>query len=137
MCRCIQEDEDADNYFVIISREGLPQLPYSVDEIYGLWKGKRAGKYREARRIYNEMYHIYGSIPELPNQLKVVITEDSNSGYDFFRALFGDHCISSRGKSNIKHMLLKNANHPVLAIVDGAAFGPEMQECMELAKAYP
>jgi len=49
----------ADNYFVIISRESFPQLPYAVEEIYGL----REGKYREAKRVYNEMYRIYGNLP--------------------------------------------------------------------------
>lgn len=25
-----------DNYYVIVTREGIPSLPYSVDEIYGI-----------------------------------------------------------------------------------------------------
>ena len=32
----------SDNYYVIVTREGLPNLPYSVDEIYGI---KSSGKY--------------------------------------------------------------------------------------------
>lgn len=27
---------ESDNYYVLVARESLPQLPYSVDEIYGL-----------------------------------------------------------------------------------------------------
>ena len=122
----------ADNYFVIISRESFPQLPYSVDEIYGL----REGKYREAKRVYNEMYRLYGSLPISRQQPDIVITEDSNSGKEFFDLLFPNKCISSNGKSNVKRTMLEHAGQTVLAIVDGAAFGPEMQDCMELAETY-
>jgi hypothetical protein len=46
----------SDNYFVIITREDLPNLPYSVDEIYGI---HTSGKYNDLRSTYNELYHIY------------------------------------------------------------------------------
>lgn len=126
----------SDNYFVIISRESLPQLPYSVDEIFGLREGKDAGRYREPKRVYNEMYRIYGSFLGLRALPDLVITEDSNSGNEFFQILFPGRCISSQGKSNIKRLLLAHANQTVLAVVDGAAFGPEMQDCTEIAGAY-
>lgn len=123
----------ADNYFVIISRENFSNLPYSVDEIYGL----REGKYREAKRVYNEMYRIYGNLPDPQQKPEIVITEDSNSGNEFFELLFPGKCISANGKSNIKRVLLEHMGESVLAVVDGAAFGPEMQDCMELTEVYP
>lgn len=126
----------ADNYFVIISRESLPQLPYSVDEIYGLREGTDSGRYRVPRRVYNEMYRIYGSIQSMVLQPDFVITEDSNSGYEFFQILFPNRCVSAQGKSNIKRLLLEHTNQTVLAVVDGAAFGPEMQACMELVYSF-
>ena len=126
----------SDNYFVIISREDFPQLPYSVEEIYGLREGKESGRYREPKRIYNEMYQLYGSDPKPSKKPQVVITEDSNSGYEFFQLLFGSKCVSSNVKSRIKRLQLEHAAQPVLAIVDGAAFGPEMQDCMELAGIF-
>lgn len=46
------------NYFVIVTREDLPNLPYSVDEIYGI---HTSGKYRDLKRTYNELYHIYSA----------------------------------------------------------------------------
>lgn len=46
----------SDNYFVIITRENLYNLPYSVEEIYGLYS---SGKYQNTKQIYQEMYHIY------------------------------------------------------------------------------
>lgn len=53
----------------------------------------------------------------------------------FLRTYSRDRCISANGKSRIKRLLLEHADQAVLAIVDGAAFGPEMQECMEIADA--
>ena len=39
----------SDNYYVIVTREGLPNLPYSVDEIYGI---KSSGKYGTLQQTY-------------------------------------------------------------------------------------
>lgn len=46
---------DTDNYYVIVTREGIPSLPYSVDEIYGI---RNSGKYGTLKRTYNEFYHL-------------------------------------------------------------------------------
>ena len=46
-----------DNYYVIVAREGLPALPYSVEEIYGI---RTSGRYGKLKQTYNEFYHIYG-----------------------------------------------------------------------------
>lgn len=73
----------ADNYFVIISREKLSQLPYSIDEIYGLREEAALGRYRNPKRVYNGMYRIFGKLPEIDFLPDLVITEDSNSGNDF------------------------------------------------------
>ena len=48
--------QNTDNYYVIVTREGIPSLPYSVDEIYGI---RNSGKYRTLKRTYNEFYHLY------------------------------------------------------------------------------
>ena len=45
------------NYFVIITRESLDNLPYSVTEIYGI---KSSGKYNSLEPVYHQMYRIYG-----------------------------------------------------------------------------
>ena len=41
----------SDNYYVIVTRESLPALPYSVDEIYGI---KSSGKYGTLQKTYQE-----------------------------------------------------------------------------------
>lgn len=74
--------KDSDNYFVIVTREDLPNLPYSVDEIYGI---HTSGKYHDLKRTYNELYRIYSaeaySGKERPETL---VVEDSHAGYAFF-----------------------------------------------------
>lgn len=45
------------SYFVIITRESLDALPYSVEEIYGI---KSSGKYGSLEPVYHEFYRIYG-----------------------------------------------------------------------------
>lgn len=63
--------QDTDNYYVIVTREGIPSLPYSVEEIYGI---RNSGKYGTLRRTYNEFYHLYQAevalelFAELPKQ---------------------------------------------------------------------
>ena len=123
----------ADNYFVIISREKLSQLPYSIDEIYGLREDADSGRYHNPRRVYNGMYRIFGKLPEPDVLPDLIVTEDSNSGNDFFHILFSDKCISSNGKSNIKNVIARHSGQKILAVVDGAAFGPEMQDCMDIS----
>ena len=46
----------SNNYFVLITRENLHNLPESVDEIYGL---HCSGKYRDTRKMYNQLYRIF------------------------------------------------------------------------------
>lgn len=51
--------KQSDNYYVIVTREGLPNLPYSVEEIDGI---KTAGKYGTLQQTYQEFYRIYGDV---------------------------------------------------------------------------
>ena len=50
--------KESDNYYVIVTREGLPNLPYSTEEIYGI---RMSGKYGGLKPVYNEFYRI---VPE-------------------------------------------------------------------------
>lgn len=130
--------QKSDNYFVIATREKLPMLPYSVNEIYGF---RKSGKFHEARQTYNEIYHLYGEISEQGMICpQYVITEDSNSGYEFFSELSKERnisCTAANGKSNIIFNLQKigKKEGTGLVIVDGAAFGSEMRDISEYMKA--
>lgn len=123
----------SDNYFVIVTREDLPNLPYSVDEIYGI---HASGKYHDLKRTYNELYHIYSPETFTGRQKpKTVVVEDSKAGYEFFRAACGERgiaCISAGGKSNLKTAVGRLEKEPILVIADGAAIGSEMNELYQL-----
>ena len=118
---------ESDNYYVIVTREGLPNLPYSVEEIYGL---RESGKYASLKQTYHEFFHIYGRDNDRkPVNPETIIVEDSNAGYEFFEGLSKNRTyrvISAGGKSNIYAEIMKNKSGNLLIIADGAAFGPEM-----------
>ena len=123
--------QKTDNYYVIVSRENLPNLPYSVEEIYGI---RLSGKYGHLKQIYNEFYRIYGKQQPLETiKPDIILTEDSNAGYQFFSGVVSNdiECIPANGKSNIltKLKTLK-LDKSILVIADGAAFGPEMNRIM-------
>ena len=124
------------NYYVLVARESLPQLPYSVDEIYGLKNTNRStSKYPMYSRTYASTYRIYGRTEFTGERPEAVIVEDSNSGYDFFSALCKRNnipCVSAEGKSNIYYTILNRTEKDILVIADGAAFGPEMESVSSL-----
>jgi hypothetical protein len=119
----------SDNYFVIVTRDDLSQLPYSVDEIYGLANVSSTSKYKAYKKVYNEMYKLYNLNPIKNVNPELVITEDSNSGYPCFSHIF-EYCVSSNGKSNIYDNIREQSDKRLLVIVDGAAFGPEIGKIM-------
>ena len=127
--------QNTDNYYVIVTRESLPTLPYSVEEIYGI---KTSGKYGKLEQKFNEFYRIYGSdIYKESIHPDTVLTEDSNSGYQFFKSICNNShikCESLNGKSNIFQYLNSHDNENILVIVDGAAFGSEMHRVTELIR---
>lgn len=124
--------KQSDNYYVIVTREGLPNLPYSVEEIYGI---KTAGKYGTLQPTYQEFYRIYGDVKNtISFHPDIILVEDSNAGYEFFEAVAEDKywtTISAGGKSNICKRLKKYEDKKILIIADGAAFGPEMDMVMK------
>lgn len=127
-----------DNYYVIVTREGIPSLPYSIEEIYGI---RNSGKYGTLKRTYNELFPLYPQAehPAVVNP-NLVITEDSNSGYQFFYEICGREkaiaCVSANGKSNIFSIVVKQMEKQILVIADGAAFGSEMDKMMELTQHH-
>jgi hypothetical protein len=130
---------NTDNYYVIVSREGLPNLPYSVTEIYGI---RMSGRYGGLKQHYNEFYRIYGTAaPEEEIRPKTVVTEDSNSGYQFFQGICGDNditCVPASGKSKMLQTVRSiEADAKILLIADGAAFGSEMDRIMKFLKGHP
>ncbi len=70
-----QSIKGTDNYYVLITRESLPCLPYSVNEIYGI---RTTGKYHFPEKIYHEFYPIISnSINLFEKASSTIVTEDS------------------------------------------------------------
>lgn len=128
-----EEIQKTDNYYVIVTREALPSLPYSVEEIYGI---RTSGKYGTLKQSYHEFYRLYGT-DSYENDVEpdIIITEDSNSGYQFFAHVCQEsnlECESMNGKSNVFHYLNVHKNEKILVIADGAAFGSEIDRVLQL-----
>lgn len=121
-----REVQKGDNYFVIVTREGLEALPYSVTEIYGI---KSSGKYGRLEAVYHELYRIYNDFPNGNNVKEAILVEDSNAGYDFFASVAKDKnilCMSAHGKSNIFNIVSSDDVDNIIVIADGAAFGSQI-----------
>ena len=128
--RAIQK---TDNYYVLVTREDLSTLPYSVNAILELKKTTSRFK-----RTYNKAYPIYDSLSASDVELGSVeklLTEDANSGYQLFTKVgekYGIVCIPAAGKNNIKQKIFPMKSEKVLIIADGAAFGPQMNDIYRL-----
>ena len=129
---------NSNNYYVLITRENLPALPYSVEEIYGI---HCSGRYMDTRQVYNLFYKIYSETNPGKILIKSLITEDSQAGFTFFSQVSktrGICCESAGGKSNIlgilQEKLLDKEQKETLVIADGAAFGPEMAHISQLLR---
>mgnify|MGYP002859674372 CR=1 FL=1 len=123
--------KNTDNYYVLITREGLENLPYSVDEIYGI---HTSGKYSNLKQVHHEFFHIYNFTESFDKTtFERIITEDSNSGFDFFNTISKNKyiCESASGKSNIFKMI-ENSPLKTLIIADGAAFGSQIDKILKL-----
>ena len=122
-----------DNYFLIITRSYLSQLPYSVDEIYRI---KGTGKNKEFERVYTDIDKFYDNpdpnrFPFMPD---IIITEDSKSGYEFFLDTVKNtniKCEAAGGKSKIKGLLKKYKSSNIIIVADGAAIGCEMESLVK------
>ena len=125
-----------DNYYVIVSREGLSNLPYSIEEIYGI---RNAGKYGGLKQVYNAFYRIYGR-DSLTNDItpEVLITEDSNAGFQFFDRVCEEsiNCQAASGKANILKQVKDFGEQMILVVADGAAFGSEMDRVMTYVRSH-
>lgn len=130
---------NSDNYYVIITREALYNLPYSVDEIYEMRITRHSKK---LNKVYNSTRRFYSDIPTKSHNISdadVIVTEDSNSGYEFFLYIANEKglsCISAHGKSNLFNMLA-NSKKKITVIADGAAFGCEIDRIFKLQLLSP
>ena len=122
--------QGSSNYYVLITRRPLYNLPYSTKEIYGI---RTTGKYHFPQKIYQEFYPIYSDEALYDqNGRKVLVLEDSNSGYEFFKQGFRHiNCISAGGNSKVVPQITSlNKDSNILVIADGAAFGAYIENLL-------
>lgn len=130
--------KNSNNYYLLITRDYLEQLPISVEEIYEI-SGSRNKRFKKVYHAIDNMYHepIKKHFPVHP---AVIITEDSKAGFQFFSKIadeMGIKCISANGKSNIYKLLSNYEKDDVLIIADGAAFGTEIRDIVKRQKLFP
>ena len=70
-----------------------------------------------------------------------IITEDSKTGYEFYNVYAISHnmiCEHADGKTNVSKRIINKSNSDVtLIVVDGAAYGSEMNNTMILINSIP
>ena len=92
--------KESGNYFVFVTRAPLKMLPYSIHEIYEIITD---GKRTDIKESYHEFKEIYSNYPIIENnKIQNVVTEDSNSGYQFWMQAFkNSNVTSSNGNGNL------------------------------------
>ena len=129
--------QNSSNYYVIVTRESLYQLPYSVKAILKLKTTGRRGK--TYVRAYPQYDHLADPVSEI-SRIQEIVTEDSNAGYEMFDHIATKNhisCISAQGKSNVFSQLVNRTADRVLVIADGAAFGSELEKIYRLMESQP
>lgn len=125
----------ADNYFVFITRKPLKNLPYSINEIYGI---RTTGKYHFPEQIYHEFYPIYSNeILSRNSETKLMfLVEDKESGYEFYKKLVKESEIrSAEGNAGVFSKMIESSfDRRLLVIADGAAFGAYIDAVVGYAK---
>ncbi len=122
------------NYVVLVNRSPFKMLPYSIHEIYEIVTD---AKHADVRESYHELKELYSNYPVAENnRADIVVTGDSNSGYQFFSSLFWKkHVVSAAGNSSVPDVIQDLQGGDVLVIADGAAFGAVIENCLEYISA--
>lgn len=112
--------EKSDCYFVIVSRSGVfCHLTYSINSVFEL------GTEKSGNASITKLYPLYNNSEDKVKP-DLVITEDSNSGYELFCKVFDKACVEyAGGKDKVYNKLLNSIGkyNYIYIIVDGAAFG--------------
>ena len=125
--------QNTTNYYVIFSRNTHADLPYSSKSILYFKKDVD----RLIPRISGKQFY-----PELNSTVKLhpdlLVTEDEKAGFVFYKHAFDIEVSSAKSKTKICKKLKSLAAHGqdnILLIVDGAAFGPEIEQVSTLLEA--
>ncbi len=92
--------KESGNYFVLVSRVPLKMLPYSIHEIFEIVTDGQHANLKEAWHTFRELYSNF-PMPQ-NNRLEIVLTEDRNSGFEFFQNVFSKSLVISAGGASIR-----------------------------------
>lgn len=124
----VSSTSDRCNYFLIIAREksdsikSTGRLSYSSNDIYEFVAD---GKNHYIRPFYS------ADSSTSCSSFDCVITEDTTTGYDFFKRLVGVPCYpSSSGKSSLVNDIIEKSkiHKNILVILDTSAYGCHMED---------
>ena len=119
----------SDNYYIFITRgANLRRVGYSVDSIFVMDTNAKEGL-----QVSTSFCHRYAAMPIPPSGVPdVIVTEDTNSGFDMFSKVFKNvRVLSAGGKDNVLNTLkdcIRAGDKSAYIIVDGAAFGGCLQQ---------
>ena len=122
----------SDNYYVLITRKPIHNLPYSINEIYGI---RTTGKFHFPEKIYHEFYPIISNNSFLKDIYDnvVIVTEDTGSGYQFFSQALNSKCSAVGGNSKFYRFIrTMKPEQKTVVIADGAAFGAYVDSILDL-----
>ena len=128
----------SDNYYVLITRADLPNLPYSVDEVYRI---KTSGKYHTFEPLYksdDKHRYVMQSLAKPKQDFNVLLSEDAKSGFDFYKARFDGklRCEAAGGNAKVLSWLSDHLDRCVFVVADGAAFGPYADRVLKLQNEH-
>ena len=117
--------------FDLMEKEDIAKSRY-VSSIYELVTE------RNGKNTITSMYHLYEE-KHKRNDFDLVVTEDSNSGYEMAKYAFDSEkmrVISAGGNASVYRTLMKNGgeNDQICVDVDGAAFGPYIEPVLKFAE---
>ncbi len=119
-------------YFILLTRRNCSCFGISTKEVYEFAYDDSLNFNK--RTIFMKQLYPDTTFGLLGGQ-HTVITEDSNAGRQFFSSVYKNNTvISAHGKSNIYSAITKNANS--IVIVDGAAFGFEIEDTLLVLSKY-
>lgn len=122
--------KNSGNYFVLVNRSPFKMLPYSIHEIYEIETDKKRSDVKESYHRFKELYSNYPIAEN--NRIDLIVTEDSRAGNQFYSKIFSDRMVvGAGGNSKVLNMLRETEAKDTLSIVDGAAFGAMIEDCLE------
>lgn len=123
----------SDNYYLLICRDDLPNIPYSVKSIYRF----ESNLVRENGKVYTKtvLKNFYSDVNSDVKPTKL-LTEDLGLGLDFYKYGVLKNSESTKGNGNMLSCLVESGKKEgvIVGVVDSAAFGPFIKDVVDWFK---